>query len=258
MGQKVVDKIEFIIQLCKGKRVIDLGFLNHSATSLAVSSLHKELYSSAAEVVGVDIEAEEIEKVRNGLLKGYKTHLFAFDVTKDLPASLLSEYNKPFDVVLACDLIEHLDNPAGLFANCHKLLKEDGILILTTANPFYIDLWLYIWLKNSVNVNPQHVSWICPETMREMVGRNGFYIDSSYWLKGSWNLGRFILQRKGCYYSHRQARWVGSSFTDKAIGFGLGLFWRPSRWLLTILSPINRHSDYMVICHKRGMKNERK
>jgi len=247
LKNRIVDKIEFITYLCKDKRVVDLGFLNHSATNLFVAQLHQKVCNCASKVIGVDIEKEEVQKVCNGILKNRKDDIFVVDITKELPTSLLTHYRNYFDIVLACDLIEHLDNPSGLFSNCCKLLRDDGILILTTPNPFYIDLWLYTWLKNSVNVNPQHVSWICPWTMEELAERNGFYIKSFHWLKGRWNLGRFILQTNNHYYDHAQAKWVNTSFIDKIGGGLLRLLWSSLRWLLTVLSPLNKYSDYLVI-----------
>lgn len=40
-----------------------------------------------------------------------------------------------FDVVLCCELIEHLVlDPMHLLAECHRILTEDGLLVLTTPN----------------------------------------------------------------------------------------------------------------------------
>lgn len=45
-----------------------------------------------------------------------------------------------FDVVLNCDIIEHtLCNPVHMLAECHRVLKPGGLLVLTTPNVLRLD-----------------------------------------------------------------------------------------------------------------------
>src|SRR5262249_9205652 len=40
-----------------------------------------------------------------------------------------------FDVILSCEIIEHLlCNPIHMLVECHRVLKPEGLLILTTPN----------------------------------------------------------------------------------------------------------------------------
>lgn len=39
-----------------------------------------------------------------------------------------------FDFVLVLELIEHLDNPYKLLGNIHQVLKDDGVILLSTPN----------------------------------------------------------------------------------------------------------------------------
>jgi len=39
-----------------------------------------------------------------------------------------------FDVVRACEIIEHLENPWHFFRECHRILKPGGLLALSTPN----------------------------------------------------------------------------------------------------------------------------
>lgn len=42
-----------------------------------------------------------------------------------------------FDVVIACAVIEHVDDHDRMLRECFRTLKKNGILIITTPNPFH-------------------------------------------------------------------------------------------------------------------------
>jgi len=43
-----------------------------------------------------------------------------------------------FDTIIAAELIEHLENPARFLRECKIILKDDGLLLITTPNPYNI------------------------------------------------------------------------------------------------------------------------
>jgi 2-polyprenyl-6-hydroxyphenyl methylase/3-demethylubiquinone-9 3-methyltransferase len=42
--------------------------------------------------------------------------------------------HESYDVVLALEIIEHLDNPAGFVTSLHSLVRPNGLVILSTLN----------------------------------------------------------------------------------------------------------------------------
>ena len=62
----------------------------------------------------------------------------------DLPAAvrwITQDLNAPLalpdacvDVVVGCEVIEHLENPRALARECHRLLRPGGLLVLSTPN----------------------------------------------------------------------------------------------------------------------------
>lgn len=59
---------------------------------------------------------------------GYRNHVAA-DLDLGIPDQL-----PDYDLIACCEGIEHFGNPALFFQSCHKHLKKDGILLITTPN----------------------------------------------------------------------------------------------------------------------------
>ena len=53
---------------------------------------------------------------------------------KNTTAEDMADNKTRFDVVLALEIIEHVNNPAEFIASCCKLLTPDGIIIMSTIN----------------------------------------------------------------------------------------------------------------------------
>ena len=238
---KAVHKEDFISTLVKDKKVLDVGFLNHSVEGYERSPLHGRLEEAAFEVYGIDLNYTSKMKLAN---------CFGGDITSD--RLFLSALDYYFDFVVASELIEHLEYFSAFFSNCESLLKKEGRLVITTPNPFYIDNWLYSWLKADELVNPDHVCWIDPFNMKELLDGNNFVMEQFYWLKGGWDLVAFLTQRRGRWYDHRTAQWTGSkSLLEKLFTALMMWVWAVARHLLSMLSPLNRCSGYMVVVQKK-------
>ena len=42
-----------------------------------------------------------------------------------------------FDIIIATAIIEHLDNPSQALKEAHRVLKKEGLIIITTPDPFF-------------------------------------------------------------------------------------------------------------------------
>jgi len=80
--------------------------------------------------VGIDISEEALKMAENN---GYKT--LAWDLTV-LPLPFKDE---EFDVVILSDILEHLIQPLELLNEARRVLKDDGHVILSLPNHFYLD-----------------------------------------------------------------------------------------------------------------------
>jgi SAM-dependent methyltransferase len=89
------------------------------------------VFESYHKMVGVDVSAEALKLcLRRGLRRLCQVDLANF---------LLPFKSDSFDVVLALDVIEHLDDDLGALMECRRILKPGGVLILTV--PAFMWLW---------------------------------------------------------------------------------------------------------------------
>lgn len=118
---------KIIEKYIQNKVVLDVGFLGENK-KVEFSSLHNFIIKNSKEVWGLDIDKDRIHKLRE---KGY--NVIYDDVQK---LENLAKLNKKFDVIIAGELIEHLESPDVFLDDIKKFLNENGILILTTPNMF--------------------------------------------------------------------------------------------------------------------------
>lgn len=200
-----IEKKSFIQQKCKNKSVLDLGCIRHDSSFVKNPNwLHNQIKSVADKVIGIDYLEDEVIKLQN---LGY--NIIYGDVTKPLNLS------EQFDVIVAGDLIEHLSNFEGFFKNCTSFLKKDGSIILSTSNPFYVGEFLYVALKNTYFVNPEHTCWIDPLTLSQLVRRFNFMIQELHFVRTKWHLESFISENQDYYYDILKEKWIEKDGASK-------------------------------------------
>ena len=133
---------DLIKRLVKGKDTLDVG-------SCGVDKFfYSEMKKHTKSITGVDLEG------KGDIIKGNAETV---------------NLGKKFDVVVAGDIIEHLDN-AGLFLdNMKKHLKKDGLLIISTPNVKSI---AFAFFKG----NKTHTAWYCKYTLSYLLRQHGFKV----------------------------------------------------------------------------------
>ncbi len=64
----------------------------------------------------------------------------------------------------------------GGFQSCRRSLHSGGKLLISTPNPWYWRNVVKAALMSHVKTNPEHTSWMCPETLRQIADRYGFQV----------------------------------------------------------------------------------
>jgi hypothetical protein len=151
--------------------VVHVGFADAGFRSLQQEQdqwLHAHLGAVARGLVGVDLDRDGVEAAR---AQGFEAH--AADCCD--PAQVRALGIEPAEVVLAGEIIEHLDAPGAFLDAMHVLCADDGRLVITTPNAYG---WVNpIAAVAGVEVNhPDHIAMFTWHTLHEMLRRHGWEV----------------------------------------------------------------------------------
>lgn len=134
------------------------------------------LSKNALKVIGVDID---LESVKNANKKYSKNNLKFFAGSADkIPLE-----DNSVDVIVSFETIEHHDQHNEMLLEIKRVLKEDGILIISSPDKkYYSDL--------TGQVNPFHVKELYFDEFKSLIDR--YFIFTNYYFQNSFNLNSFI------------------------------------------------------------------
>lgn len=162
-------KLDWIAPYVDGRAVLDLGCVCHDLDQTAVPWLHAFLLGRADRVLGVDYLEDQVARMRD---QGYHA------VTADVQTMDLGE---TFDVLVAGDIIEHLDNPGLFLDRCCAHMKPDGRLLITTPNPVNVVRLIRTLFKGAPGANGEHTCWFTAQVLRQLAARHGLeVVDEAY------------------------------------------------------------------------------
>lgn len=121
------------------KRVLDLG--------CGDGQISKKIKDLGFDVYGVDLVKGNLNLARK---KGIKTKLG--DLNKKIPFK-----NDSFDIVYAGEIIEHIYDTRNILSEIKRVLKKEGILIITTPNLVHLpDRINFIRGQTPAQIKPLH------------------------------------------------------------------------------------------------------
>jgi SAM-dependent methyltransferase len=126
----LVDRVSWLEGLVVSKRVIHLGFLDVERLDDKRASgtwLHERLSRHASQAIGIDLDAAGVEAAREAGYEAYACNL-------EDEAAVRSLRLEPGELIVAGELIEHLDCPGRFLEAVRVLLAPGGRLVLTTPN----------------------------------------------------------------------------------------------------------------------------
>jgi 2-polyprenyl-3-methyl-5-hydroxy-6-metoxy-1,4-benzoquinol methylase len=194
----VRDRFDIIRQFIDGRSVLDLGVVDSRPAKgpaghrirRSPDLLFRKIAEANPDTVGVDIDAEGVEVLRE---MGYTVQC------ADVQTMNLQ---KQFDTIIAGELIEHLENPGQFLRNMARHLRKDGVLFITTPNPFHARQTWKIWRYLRPAIHEDHTCWFDPVTLSHLLRRCGLEPFDGYWIQPRPELlkaWRRLLRR---YFSH--------------------------------------------------------
>jgi SAM-dependent methyltransferase len=182
MGDKIklVQRLDLINRLCAGKSVLHLGCTNYPYTEASIGDdmlLHFSLEKTAAELYGFDYDQAGIDILeKHGSKNLYRADLERLDEV---------DLDKTFDVIVAGEMIEHLNNP-GLFLNGIKRFMNPGTqLVITTVNA-YCGMRFFIYGLSGKGgrrepVHPDHIAYYSYSTLTLLLRRHGMSVGEFFY-----------------------------------------------------------------------------
>ena len=195
--KSVLNRIEIIKELIKGKKVIHLGFTDH--VPLIKDKIrnnnwvHKIKCESAEVCIGIDIDQEAVEYVRDT----FKVQdIYTHDITSAEKLERISGSN--WDFLIIGEVLEHIDNPVHFLNRIKQNYGTEIKKIIITVPNAYDIANIKLIRKNTECINTDHRYWFTPFTLAKVCMQAGFEIEY-YSYCNSYNPGtrvnKFLLKR---------------------------------------------------------------
>ncbi len=168
-----MDRIAYLTGLAAGRSVIHVGFAGETRATIEDLRnnplwLHGSLAEVATRLVGLDMDGPGVERARAA---GFEAH--AADAAD--AAGLTSLGLEPADLVIAGEVIEHVERPGDLLDALHLLVAARGRLAVTTPNAASLLNPLAAAARYEL-INPDHVSFYSWYTLGNVMERHGWRV----------------------------------------------------------------------------------
>ena len=169
---KVVNRVEYILKACKDeKSILHLGCVDSPFVEDRIVKgqlLHQRICAIAPNVAGVDLDSKGIQIMQDrlGIKNLYEGNIEELD-TLDLGSK--------YSLVLAPEIVEHINNPGLFFGAVSKVMERNGVLLITVPNALFIKSFVHAMLRRE-KVHPDHNFYFSPVTLRRLIESNGFSV----------------------------------------------------------------------------------
>lgn len=170
-------RIDFAKLHLKGPRILDVGNLGDDEYDKG--SIHTELRRVFAnfEIIGLDNNLNKANVINfPGQVVGS---------AEDMPFS-----DNFFDSIYMGEILEHTFEPQKMLTETYRTLKQGGVLVLDTPNPYALSRIIRFVLKRRDTIgHPDHKIFYTPAVLENILKKAGFRIelmttDSSFGIKG--------------------------------------------------------------------------
>lgn len=169
---RIISREAAITEIIKGKKVIHIGCSDHiqiiNDKIRNNTWLHKLITDNADECIGIDIDRESIEFIRNEL--GYK-NVYYGDITTDVFDNIT---DNTWDYVVFGEIIEHLDDPVN-FLKVFKMKFGKYVSKFVITVPTVYNRHQFTNMMNYKEIiNSDHRFWFTPYTISKVLASAGY------------------------------------------------------------------------------------
>ena len=168
---QLVQRIPYVAEQVRGRGVIHVGFVDAGYQEMQAEAgtwLHAHLAEAATSLVGIDLDAAGVALATG---QGYAAYVADCRDPEQIDALAI----EPAEVVVAGEVIEHLDDPGSFLDGLHRLLAPGGTLILTTPNASGLLNGFAAMAGAEIN-HPDHVVLFSWRTLSNLMGRHGWEV----------------------------------------------------------------------------------
>ncbi len=167
-----VSREKVIVDTIRNKKVIHIGCSDHlDVIEEKIKNniwLHKLITEAASECIGIDIDAESIDFIRNNLKY---SNVFKGNILTD---DFKEVIEKKWDVAVFGEIIEHLDDPVSFLRSFREKYHDHvSSFIVTVPNVFSSEQFNNM-LRYQEIINSDHRFWFTPYTISRVLMSAGF------------------------------------------------------------------------------------
>ena len=169
LGLRYVCREDFLLSSAAGKSVLHIGCSSAPYTEQRLQAgthLHQRLIGITRELYGIDLSSEGLDIMERRLKCG---NLFVGDAER-LEGVSISKND--FDIILAGDILEHLNNPGLFLSGVRRFMDPNSRLIISTNNAFSLPNFFRLVL-GGFREGTGHVLVNSPATLTNLLDRHG-------------------------------------------------------------------------------------
>jgi len=157
-----IDRDTYLESAATGQYVIHLGFADvvQGIPPSTVPELHRRLAGRAEHLIGIDSSGAGVGRAVKDGFEAYKADC------QDIAELKLLNLQQA-DLVIAGELIEHVESPGSLLRAAQTLVKPGGALIVTTPNGLSGFNFMSAALRREY-IHPDHICIFTPYTLTRL------------------------------------------------------------------------------------------
>lgn len=177
----LIQRDSWLASKAEGKRVLHIGCTDYPLTQSRIENktlLHSLISSRTQKLIGCDKDEGGLEVMRSLM----PHHLF-FSVNVETNNAFSIFEKDEFDLVMAPDVLEHLENTGAFLKNLNSFSATVSFII-TVPSAFSLKRLGYLALTRREHVHPDHVAYFSVSTLTRLLERSGFKIQrfsSFFW-----------------------------------------------------------------------------